>query len=53
MTEQEDDQCYEIIEALHKTLKAVVDAATATLTPEQDDQVRMLITENARFWRAP
>ena len=53
MTEQEKDQCYEVIEALHKALNAVVDAATATLTPEQDDRVRTLITENARFWRAP
>ncbi len=51
MNEQEDLQAYDVLTAIYIAIYAVVDAATATLTPEQDDRVRTLLTENARFWR--
>lgn len=45
------DQVYETKELVEKRVTRLVDELTSGLSPDQDSQVRMLLTENYRFWR--
>ena len=51
MTSEEDEQAFAVQEAIWKAVHELVDAATVTLTPEQDERVRQNLTETFRFWR--
>ena len=45
------DQVYEAKELIEKRVTRLVGELTSGLSPDQDSQVRMLLTENYRFWR--
>lgn len=53
MTEEELDVVYEVRERIEKAVSIIVDAGLEMqpLTPEQDELIRMQLTENYRFWK--
>jgi hypothetical protein len=51
MTLEDDNQCYETIQALRVALSAVVDAAVVNLTEEQEERVRDILNDTFRFWK--
>jgi hypothetical protein len=55
VTEEEDERAAEVAMAISKKVTILVAHLIEThkLTPEQDDQVRTLLTENYRFWAVP
>lgn len=53
MTEEELDRVYEVREVIELIVTEFVTAflEKAELTPEQDDLIRIQLTENYRFWK--
>ena len=45
------DQVDEAKDLIEKRVTGVVDELTSGLSPDQDSQVRMMLTESYRFWR--
>ena len=45
------DQVDEAKDLIEKRVTGVVDELTSGLSPVQDSQVRMMLTESYRFWR--
>ena len=45
------EEAYEIKEAIWNAVHNFVDAMTKGLSPEDDEEVRQVLTEQFRFWR--
>ena len=45
------EEAYEIKEAIWDALHDLVDDMTKGLSPEDDEEVRQVLTEQFRFWR--
>jgi hypothetical protein len=55
MTEEEHERVCAVVSTISTRVTGLVAMliGKANLTPEQDDLVRTLLTENYRFWEVP
>ena len=51
MSSEELDRVYELIDTLYDKVHDLVDAELVNETTEVSDQVRLMMTEQFRFWK--
>lgn len=45
------EEAFEVKEAIWEAVHDLVDSMTKDLSPEDDEEVRQVLTEQFRFWR--
>jgi hypothetical protein len=51
LTLKQSDEVYELKKQIWSAVHDLVDAMTADIDPEIDDEIRQQLTEEFRFWR--